>query len=293
MEAASRDAENLAGRVVGDFKLVEEIGHGGMGAAYRAEQLTLRRAAVVKVIASADATEETSVRFLREARLASLLDHPYAAHIYAFGAEPDGLLWIAMELVRGRPLDQMLDEHGPMTLARFVPLFDRLCEVVHSAHEQGIIHRDIKPGNVMVVRRAGRLLPKLLDFGIARGTAIETGEHQDAHGELADSPLDSGARSVTVRGRLVGTPEYMAPEQWMDATQATARTDLYALAVTAFELLTGRRPFTAPTVLAIARGGEGVLVPTGHEELRADDVLALAGTHEAVAAAKELLSRGN
>src|SRR5688572_3558685 len=117
------------------------------------------------------ASSQSVQRFLREARLASRLDHPYAAHIYAFGAEPDGTLWIAMELVRGTVLSDYLRASGPLPLERFIPLLERICEVVHSAHEQGIVHRDLKPSNVMVLSRAGRLLPKLLDFGIAK--AIE------------------------------------------------------------------------------------------------------------------------
>src|SRR4029079_12475554 len=88
--------------------------------------------------------------------------------IYASGVEPDGLMWIAMELVQGTPLGELLKRSGPLPLERFVPLFERLCEVIQSAHEQGIVHRDIKPSNVMVISRAGRLLPKLLDFGIAK-----------------------------------------------------------------------------------------------------------------------------
>src|SRR4029079_6109371 len=119
-------------------------------------------------------SEAAVQRFLREARLASRLDHPYAAHTYALGREPDGVLWIAMELVRGTPLDRLLDAQGPIPLERFVPLLDRICEVVHTAHEQGIVHRDLKPGNVMVLARAGRLLPKLLDFGIAKLDDVET-----------------------------------------------------------------------------------------------------------------------
>ncbi|HUJ59395.1 MAG TPA: protein kinase [Kofleriaceae bacterium] len=254
MEASAR----LVGRQVGDFRLVDWIGEGGMGAAFRAEQLTLRRDAVVKVIAAPDVSEEAKHRFLREARLASRLDHPYAAHVYAFGAEDDGLLWIAMELVRGIPLDRMLADQGVMPLQRFVPFFDRLCEVIYSAHEQGIIHRDIKPANVMAVRRAGRLLPKLLDFGIAR-TALEVEEAPA--GEVSDSPLDASTRPITMRGKLVGSPEYMAPEQWVDAARATPRTDLYALAITAYEMLSGRRPFTGPTVLAVARAHARADVP--------------------------------
>ncbi len=136
---------------------------------FRAEQPLLAREAVIKVLHAPLQLDENMIqRFMREARLASSLDHPYAAHIYAFGAEPDGLLWIAMELVRGTPLNKLLETHGPLPLTRFVPLFDRLCEVIQTAHDQGIIHRDIKPANVMVLSRAGRLLPKLLDLGIAR-----------------------------------------------------------------------------------------------------------------------------
>ena len=118
-------------------------------------------------------------RFLREAKLASRLDHPYAAHIYAFGAEPDGVLWIAMEHVRGSTLDELITARGAIPPANFGPLFGRLCEVVHTAHELGIIHRDIKGGNVMVIERAGQLLPKLLDFGIAKGDGEPLADRPD------------------------------------------------------------------------------------------------------------------
>src|SRR5207244_9605882 len=138
-------------------------GEGGYGVVYRAEQRTLAREAVVKVMhARHDANAHVVQRFLRESQLASRLDHPYAAHIYAFGAEPDGLLWIAMELVRGTPLSKVLSAQpgGRMPIGRLVGLLDRICEVVHTAHEQGIVHRDLKPDNIMVLSRAGRLLPK-------------------------------------------------------------------------------------------------------------------------------------
>lgn len=110
-------------------------------------------------------------RFLREAQLAARLDHPYAAHVYAFGIEQaDGLFWIAMEMVHGTPLDRWLSERGPMPLDQFVPFFEHVAEVVHHAHERGIVQRDLKPANVMVIERSGCLLPKLLDFGVARPT---------------------------------------------------------------------------------------------------------------------------
>ena len=163
----------MLGRTLGDFVVKERLGGGGGGEVFRAEQVTLGREAVIKVMTRVESTERASERFLREARLASQLDHPFAAHVYGFGVEPDGLLWIAMELVRGTPLDQIIKEQGAIPLPRFVPFFERLCEVLQAAHDQGIVHRDIKPANVMVISRAGRLLPKLLDLGIARRGASE------------------------------------------------------------------------------------------------------------------------
>ncbi len=258
----ARAHDTLVGRSLGEFVLRERIGEGGFGAVYRAIQPALDREAVIKVLHQRlNASKAAAERFLREAKLASKLDHPYAAHIYAFGAEVDGQLWIAMELVRGTPLDQVLRLQGPVTLERFVPLLDRICEVVHTAHEQGIIHRDLKPANVMVLARAGRLLPKLLDFGIAKGLAssdsggVATDETMNPNtpddGAFAET-LNTPAGGLTVRGSIMGSPPYMAPEQWLDAGEVDARTDLYALGILAYECLVGRPPFQGQTITAIA-----------------------------------------
>ena len=167
MEAAA--PQGLVGRQLGEFFLVQKIGEGGFGAVYRASQPALDREAVVKILHARLRDDHDAVmRFMREARLAARLDHPYAAHVYAYGAEPDGILWIAMELVRGTPLSEVLRAQGPIPLGRLVPFIEQLCDVVHSAHEKGIIHRDIKPANVMVLSRGGRLLPKHLDLGVAK-----------------------------------------------------------------------------------------------------------------------------
>ena len=234
--AGARDTESgpLGERVLGDFVLRELVGAGGFGDVYLAEQQTLRREAVVKVLRASGAGEQGVEEFLREAKLASQLDHPYAAHIYAFGAEPDGVCWIAMELVRGATLRAVLEAQGPMPLERFVPLLERICEVVHTAHEQGIVHRDLKPDNVMVISRAGRLLPKLLDFGIAHAIV-----------EARPSPNES----VGVRG----SPPYMAPELWIDPHGASRAVDQYALGALAYEALTGRLAFPGRTMHEIAR----------------------------------------
>src|SRR5262245_1889777 len=155
--ADGSDPGPLRERVLGDFALRELVGAGGFGDVYLAEQQTLRRDAVVKVRRS-DAREQSVEEFLREAKLASQLDHPYAAHIYAFGAESDGVCWIAMELVRGSSLRTVIEAQGPMPLERFVPLLERIWEVVNSANEKGIIHRELMPDQVMVVSRWGGML---------------------------------------------------------------------------------------------------------------------------------------
>jgi serine/threonine protein kinase len=281
---------------LGEFELRERIGEGGFGEIHRAEQVGLQREAVVKILRSSFAGDETTqLRFLREARLASSLDHPYAAHIYAFGAEPDGVLWIAMELVRGTPLSEML-RAAPMPLRVFLPFFERLCEVVETAHEHGIVHRDVKPQNVMVITRAGALLPKLLDLGIAKDSAAEPSARgsrsswddqafaavkrlRASSPEFSDVPARgagvnenettperptatrarkvgpvSGDANAPVRpgvspaltgvGQFMGSPAYMAPEQWVRADQVTRQCDIYALGVLAYEAIAGYRPFS-------------------------------------------------
>lgn len=153
--AATGEPASLIGRALGKFTIVELLGQGGSGEVYRAEQQPLGRSAVIKVLRREIANVPNRIeRFLREAKLASRLDHPYAAHVYAFGAEPDGVLWIAMEHVRGATLDELIAQRGALHAAVFAPLFGRLCEVVHTAHELGIVHSDIKGSNVMVIERA-------------------------------------------------------------------------------------------------------------------------------------------
>src|SRR5512144_240322 len=190
------ERDELSGRRLGEFVLRERIGEGGFGAVYRCEQPLLGREAVVKVLHQRLRRNDVVLqRFMREAQLASRLDHPYAAHVYAFGIEhDDGLFWIAMEMVQGTALNRWLRDRGPLTLEQFVPFFERVAEVVQTAHERGIVHRDLKPSNVMVIERAGRLLPKLLDFGIAKMLSDE--EPAEAPSLLLDlAPDGTGASS--------------------------------------------------------------------------------------------------
>src|SRR6185503_5270081 len=262
MDAADGRTPRSEPRRLGDFVLRERIAAGGQGELYRAEQPMLGRDAVVKILRLPERNvEELRARFLREAHIASHLDHPYAAHVYAFGAEGE-TLWIAMEYVRGTSMADFLASAGPMPLARFVPVFGRLAQVVHSAHEQGIIHRDIKPANVMMVSRAGRLLPKLLDLGIARLTDAPLLGDVDV-AEMSTAAV-AAAAPLNVTGQReshIGTPQYMAPEQWVDPRRADARTDVYALGVLCHEMLTGRRPFDGSSLMEVARAHARKPVP--------------------------------
>ena len=258
--AMADEPADLVGRQLGEFILREKIGEGGCAVVYRCEQPALKRDVVVKVLHARrrrnDASQE---RFFREAQLASRLDHPYAAHVYAFGGEDDGLLWIAMELVHGVTLGDWLETHGPMPLEQFVPFFEHVAEVVHAAHERGIVHRDLKPSNVMVIDRGGRLFPKLLDFGIAKVSIEDADPTPASAGEPTTEPLRAAPRNVqrtrtdpaardprlTRTSSRIGSSPYMSPEQWTNAKAVGPATDIYSLGILTYEALTGRRPFIA------------------------------------------------
>ncbi|MCS6884092.1 MAG: SUMF1/EgtB/PvdO family nonheme iron enzyme [Acidobacteriota bacterium] len=265
----------ILGRNLGEFIIRQKLGEGGFASVYKAYQPVLDREAVVKVLHQKHHSDaEVIERFKREARIASQLEHPYSAHIYAFGAEEDGLLWIAMEFVRGTPLDQMLKTSGRLRLDIFTPLLERICEVVQTAHEAGIVHRDLKPANVMVLSRAGRLIPKLLDFGIAKIISKDTPAVKlvDAS-ELPKSFSSSETLKLPVKMTqeisvssadetvgLIGSPMYMSPELW-HGSSATAASDIYALGILSYEVLTGRLPFKGD-LLSLIQAHEKELLPS-------------------------------
>ena len=212
---------------LGIYKLISRLGAGGMGEVWRAEDTRLLRQVAVKILPDALAADpEWKERFMREARTIAQLNHPNIATIYSIEEYGD-TLFIAMELVEGQPLSALI-EHGPMVPADAVRVATYVCDALSEAHSKGIVHRDIKPDNILVSPR----FVKVLDFGIAKQI-----------GGTADASLTAG-------GMVVGTPHYMAPEQALGRA-VDIRTDIFSLGVVLYEMLSGQKPFTADAVTAI------------------------------------------
>jgi len=212
--------------VIGGFRILRLIGAGGMGVVYEAEQTNPSRRVALKLVRGGLASESNLRRFQHESEVLAWLDHPGIAHVYQAGTEETGYgeqPWFAMELVRGEPLTEYARRVN-LDVAGRVSLLDRVCAAVQHAHGKGVVHRDLKPGNILVDERGN---PKVLDFGVARVL----------DGELVSRSLATGT------GELIGTLPYMSPEQVAgDPTRVDVRTDVYALGVIAYELLSGRRP---------------------------------------------------
>jgi hypothetical protein len=222
----------------GRYRILAKLGEGGMGAVYRAEQLSLKRKVALKLLRSElSANPEMVRRFNAEAELAAKLNHPNTVILYDFGQDPeDGSLFIAMEFVEGRSLRTAILREGPLPPLRALLICEQVCASLANAHEAGIIHRDLKPDNVMLSTR-GKVedVVRVLDFGIAK---------------LRDDQGGVTAMPMTKAGDLLGTPQYMAPEQ-IRGEQVDARTDVYALGAMLYEMITGRLPFEAPSLMAI------------------------------------------
>ncbi len=207
---------------IGRYRILHKLGQGGMGVVYAAEDTSLGRRVALKTITRPD--EETRLRFRREARAAASLSHPHACQIFEIG-EDTGQLFIAMELLDGEPLAERL-KRGPLPLAESLNLGREMLSALDALHAQGVVHRDVKPSNVFLTPRG----TKLLDFGLARPLAADSG------GALS---LES---DLTRSGLIVGTPRYMAPEQILGEA-IDARTDVFAVGAVLFEALAGRAAF--------------------------------------------------
>jgi protein kinase-like protein len=215
-------APDLTGRQVGPYRLLEQLGRGGMGVVYAAEDTRLGRTVALKALPPAFTRDPVArERLAREARAAAGLSHPAIATVYAL-EEIDGEVFIATELVRGTTLRTRLAS-GPLAAGDLLPILTSIAEALDAAHQHGIIHRDLKPDNVLVSTE-GRV--KVVDFGLARSLMPPPGSNP----------------SLTVTGALLGTPGYMAPEQLRGGT-LDARTDVFAFGVLAYECATGMHPF--------------------------------------------------
>lgn len=242
------DHDLLVGRTIAGKYVVEDlIGSGAMGAVFRARQVALDKTVAIKVMHGETADDPAfAARFQREARAASRLNHPNSIQILDFGAEPDGLLYIAMEYLDGRSLHSVLREEWPLAPARVADILMQTLAALAVAHDMGVVHRDLKPENVMVLRGTdddGRPkdLVKVCDFGIAKIT--------DPRAYRGNGERDSEG-PVTTAGFLVGTPEYMSPEQGR-GEKLDPRSDLYSVGVILFEMLTRRVPFDAENAIGI------------------------------------------
>ncbi len=224
---ATSASGDLMGSIVGErYSVLRKLGEGGMGQVYLAEHVKMGRKSALKVMhPGMNQDADAIARFNREAANASRLNHPNICGIYDFGETSDGLIFLAMEFIEGQSLTSLVAQSGPLPPARAAAIILQSAEALQAAHDAGIVHRDLKPDNIMIARnRDGSDFVKVVDFGISK-----------AHG--------SDAQKVTKTGLVVGTPEYMSPEQGM-GDKLDGRSDIYSLGLVAFNCLTGKLPFS-------------------------------------------------
>lgn len=218
----------LIGQILDNrYEIVRLLGQGGMGQVYEARQRHLDRSVAIKVIRPEISQDEKLIqRFFREAKAVAGLTNPHTVVLHDFGITDDGLIYFSMELLEGQSLSTLLASVGPLPSARAVAIAVQVCQSLSEAHDQGICHRDLKPDNLTLLNRDGRDFVKVLDFGLARPVNQVTG--------------------ITTDGIVVGTPQYMSPEQ-ARGTDITHSADIYSLGIVIFEMLTGKTPFVAET----------------------------------------------
>src|SRR2546425_6104078 len=224
------------GETIGRYKLLQQIGEGGCGLVYMAEQTEpVQRRVALKIIKLGMDTKQVVARFEAERQALALMDHPNIAKVLDAGATEAGRPYFVMELVRGVKITEFCDEKSVPTADR-LKLFTQVCQAIQHAHQKGLIHRDIKPSNILVTLHDGLPVPKVIDFGIAKATSDQ---------RLTDKTL------FTAFEQFMGTPAYMSPEQAeLSGLDIDTRSDIYSLGVLLYELLTGQTPFESKELLA-------------------------------------------
>jgi len=225
-------ADPYLGRdISGQFRVLEKIGSGGMGAVYKAEQPEMRRFVAIKILHKRYLSRKDLVtRFKREARAMSHLSHPNTARVFLYGQLDDNACYFVMEYLEGRNLAQTVRKEGPMEPTRAINIMIQACGALEEAHRAGIVHRDLKPENIFLTSQGGiEDFPKVLDFGLAK---------------LSEQQMRPGSLILTQEGMVFGTPEFMSPEQARGET-LDGRSDIYSLGIILYELLTGKLPFDA------------------------------------------------
>ncbi len=236
-DGASLVMSSLVGRVIdGRYRIDALLGSGGMGSVYRATQLNLDRTVAIKIISAGLADPAAFERFKREALVVARLRHPNIVSVFDFGAATDLGAYIVMEYLPGTSLNRELKRRGPLPVDEAIEIISQVCNAVTEAHASGVVHRDLKPHNIVLEATREGVRVKVLDFGIAK---------------LWDDTGTDGA-SLTKTGAFLGTPSYMAPEQW-SGEAADARLDVYALGCVFYELLTGKPPFVSSNSVKLLR----------------------------------------
>ncbi|MEJ7575388.1 MAG: protein kinase [Pyrinomonadaceae bacterium] len=222
--------DELVGQTLASkYRIEEHISNGGMGAVYRATHVLMEKSVAIKVLHPALAADGKIVqRFTREAKAASRISHPHALNVTDFGEAENGVVFLVMEYLRGRTLKEVIREEGTMPLARAAEIIRQVCGALDAAHAEGVVHRDLKSDNIMLEELGAGDWAKVLDFGIAK---------------IQES--DSHDPALTAPNLVIGTPQYMSPEQCSQSSNIDNRSDIYSLGIIIYEMLAGHVPFTA------------------------------------------------
>jgi serine/threonine-protein kinase len=228
--------EAFEARRLGQYRLKELLGSGGMGEVRLAEHLLLKRPCAIKVIRPDRATDASALaRFEREVRAAAELTHPNTIAIYDYGRADDGSFYYVMEYLPGLTLAEMVERHGPLPPERVIHLLRQVCGALGEAHARGLVHRDVKPGNIIVTQRGGAFdFVKLLDFGLVKPATD-----------------NAAANQLTQENMIAGSPLYMSPEQSVASHELDGRSDLYSLGAVAYFLMTGQPPFAGLSTMEV------------------------------------------